>query len=70
MFVPKIQQITTIRSMANHESSNLKQEDLKLKGRTTPLDAGEVQTLIYLRAVISFLNSIGAIDKEWAKKNI
>lgn len=70
MFTPKLQQLTLIRSMADHESANLKPEETQLKGMSQKLDPGQIQTLIFLRAVLSFLNSIGAIDKEWAKKNI
>lgn len=65
-YLPSKRDLAEIRSMAIAEMVDM--PNTSRHRDSTPMDADALQTLAYLRSVLKFLGSEGALDQRWLKK--
>lgn len=66
-YTPRFEDLVLIRSMAIDEFTQMANE-VRVKGSKVPIDTDTRATLAQLRAVLRYLNKIGALDKSWLAK--
>lgn len=65
-FSPKYSELILYKSLAVKEWTDMPR--CKLKGKKEDLDAEDMRLLAHLRASLRLLNTLGAVNPEWLRK--